>query len=269
MIRLLVEGARIRRGGRTVLDGIDLGLAGGEIVGLLGPNGAGKSSLLRALAGIDPVAAGTIRLGEEPVARVPRAALARRIGFLPQPPEAAWPLPVHELVALGRLPHRGRFAAITATDRAAIERAMQSCDVLQLRDRTVTSLSAGEAARVFLARALAGEPEILLVDEPTANLDPAHQIATMAMLRRLSRTGVGVLVAQHDMPLAARYCDRLVLLGKGAVLAQGAPRAVLTPENLDRVFGVTGWFPSETDDAFFALPWSLVRNDQVDNIVEP
>jgi iron complex transport system ATP-binding protein len=266
-MRLTTESLTVGRGGRTVLSGVDLTVAPGEVLGLLGPNGAGKTTLLRALAGIDPAMAGTVVFDGAPLLGIDRLERARSIGFLPQPPEAVWPVSVENLVGLGRLPFSGPFGRPNRDDRAAIEEALVSCDLLALRDRSIAALSAGEASRAFLARVLAGRPRLLLADEPTANLDPAHQLAVMETMRKLATAGATVIMSQHDLPLACRFCDRLVLLAEGRVVAQGRPRDVATSENLARVFRVAAHFAEGPDDAFFALPWSLVPGTIRDDIV--
>jgi len=266
-MRLLAESIAVTRGGRTVLAGVDFAAAPGEVVGILGPNGAGKTSLLRAFAGFDPQAAERIRFEGRPLAAYPARERARAIAFMPQPAEAAWPVAVEHLVGLGRLPFLHPFGAPDEHDRQAVENALRATELVALRHRAVTTLSAGEASRVFLARALAGEPRLLLADEPTANLDPAHQLAAMTVLRRLAADGATVVMAQHDLALAARFCDRLVLIGAGRIVAEGPPDAVLTPDNLAAVFGIVARYPDDRRDGFFALPWSLVADDNPSDIV--
>ncbi|HXG28067.1 MAG TPA: ABC transporter ATP-binding protein, partial [Nevskiales bacterium] len=149
-----------------------------------------------------------------------------------------WPMPVAQVVALGRLPHRAPWARVPPADAAAVQRALQAADVAHLADRPVTQLSGGERARVLLARALAVEARVLLADEPTAGLDPAHQLGVMEVLRRRAQSGAGVVVVLHDLTLAARFCDRLLLLGEGRVVADGAAEQVLTEQNLAQVYGI-------------------------------
>jgi iron complex transport system ATP-binding protein len=163
---------------------------------------------------------------------------------------------VEALVGLGRLPHRKQFGRLSTVDHVAIDRAMQAADVHTLRQRTMSNLSGGERMRVLLARALAVEGELLLADEPVAALDPLHQLEVMELLRRKTAAGGGVVVVLHDLSLAARYCDRLVLLSNGRVLAAGLPADVLTDENLAAAFGVNV-IRGERDGVPFVLPWSL------------
>ena len=269
MSRLKVSDLGVARAGRIVLAAVELMVEPGEVVGLLGPNGAGKTSLLRALARLDRPAGGRIMLEGRPLDSFGRAELARLLAFLPQPPETAWPITVENLVGLGRLPFQPALGRPTEVDREATEHAISACGLDAFRDRPVTMLSAGEASRAFLARALAGRPRLLLADEPTANLDPAHQITAMTVLREVAKEGGSVVMAQHDLPLAARYCDRLILLGGGRVVAQGRPEEVLTSDNLAAVFGIRGRYSEGGGEGFFVIPWSLVSGPGADDIGSP
>uniref|UniRef100_A0A9E7ZRC1 ABC transporter ATP-binding protein n=1 Tax=Bosea sp. NBC_00436 TaxID=2969620 RepID=A0A9E7ZRC1_9HYPH len=241
-------------GSKTVLQDVDLDLRPGECLGLIGPNGAGKTTLLRILAGLARPVAGTLRYDGEGAAALGRPALARRIAYLAQGGEAAWPLSVEAVVGLGRLPHRRPFAGATPDDAAAIMRALQACDVADLTDRTLGTLSGGEQRRVLLARALAVEAPYLLADEPLAGLDPLHQLEVMELLRRTARRGAGVVVVLHDLTLAARFCDRLALLDHGSLIAAGTPAEVLDDTQLAAVFGITALRGSHEDEPFL-LPW--------------
>jgi iron complex transport system ATP-binding protein len=238
MTGLQATSVSLRLGGAPVLDDVDLRLDGGELVGLIGPNGAGKTTLLRVMAGLLPAAGGEVTVDGQTLAAMPRQALARTLGYLPQDGGSHWPLTVATLVALGRLPHQGPWRGPDAADRAAVERALAACDIAALADRPVNRLSGGERARVLLARALAGEPRILLADEPVAGLDPGHQLDVMQRLSALARDGAGVLAVLHDLTLAARFCDRLVLLDRGRVIAEGDADHVLSPDLLARCYGI-------------------------------
>jgi iron complex transport system ATP-binding protein len=233
---LEARGVTVRRGPATLLDAVSLDIRPGEVLGLVGPNGAGKSTLLRVLAGIEPLAAGTVTLDGEDLKHLPATARARRIAYLPQTGRIEWAIPVRALVALGRLPHGDGTAA---TGRAAIEAAMVEAEIADLASRAVTTLSGGERARALAARAFAGEPEILLADEPTVALDPRHQLRLMAALRQRAATGTALVVVLHELGLATRFCDRLALMAGGKVVAEGPPGAVLTDETLAAVYGVT------------------------------
>jgi iron complex transport system ATP-binding protein len=235
---LALEGVTVRRGPCPVVDGASLAVAPGELVGLIGPNGAGKSTLMRAGLGLVR-AEGTIRLGDVPLDRLGHRARALRAAYLPQEREVAWALTAEAVVALGRHPHRAPGAPLSAADLAAIDRALARADAGPLRHRPATALSGGERARVLIARALAQEAPLLVADEPTAGLDPAHQLGLMAVLAENAAAGGGVLVSLHDLGLAARHCHRLVLMNQGRIEADGSPEAVLRPETLARVYGIT------------------------------
>ena len=251
-VSIAARGVQVALGGRTVVRGIDATVEGGRLVGILGPNGAGKSTLVRALLGLVP-STGTIALDGMPLETLPRGEIARRIAYLPQGQAVHWPLSVERLVALGRLPHLAPFSRLAAADRAAIARAMARADVMHLATRTATELSGGERARVLLARALAVEAPALIADEPLASLDPAHQIEGMELLRAEADAGRLVIAVLHDLTLAARFCDRVLVLHDGLLAADGPPRAVLTPALLARVYGITAFFGGADEPALVPL----------------
>jgi iron complex transport system ATP-binding protein len=234
-----LDNVSVTLGGRRVVEGIGADLAGG-VIGLIGPNGAGKSTLVRAIAGLVP-AEGKILIDGGPVASMPLKERARRIAYLPQGQAVHWPLTVERLVALGRLPHLAPFARAGAADAEAIERALQRTELRGLRDRPVDQLSGGERARVLLARALAIEAPLLLADEPLAALDPAHQIEVMALLRAEAARGATMVAVLHDLTLAARWCDRLLLIDQGRLIADGKPAEVLTADRIGSVYGVSAF----------------------------
>jgi iron complex transport system ATP-binding protein len=226
-------------GGRPVLIDTTVRVEAGRVAGLLGPNGAGKSTLLRSLGGLEPSTSGERTLDGQSDVTVNRREWARRVAYLPQATETSWPITVRELVALGRLPHhRGPWGAASDRDRAVVEQAMRQADVGHLADRPSDALSGGERARVMLARALATEPSYMLADEPVAGLDPAHQLQVMELLRARAKRGMGILVVLHDLTLACRYCDQVILLDSGRVRAAGRPTEVLEAGRLARIFGV-------------------------------
>lgn len=237
MTLLGLEDLRVSLGRRPVVRGVDFGVSAGELVGLVGPNGAGKSTLMRAALGLIP-ATGRRTLRGTPLARLSPVARARRAAYLPQSREIGWPVTVEVLVALGRAPHRALAQPLTAADRRAVAQAMARMDIADLRAVPATDLSGGEQARVLIARALAQDAALLLADEPTAGLDPAHQIAVMESFAAIAGEGRGVVVSLHDLGLAARWCTRLVLLDHGRIAAHGPPRDVLTPERLRSVYGI-------------------------------
>jgi iron complex transport system ATP-binding protein len=229
---LSLVNATARLGGRTVLDGVDLSVAAGELVAVVGPNGAGKSSAIRALAGLLPLSAGHALLGGADVASLTPGERAARAAYLPQERRIAWNLPAIEVAALG-----GPFL----TD--ALERARAALDEVEaghLADRGVAEMSGGERARVLLARALATGAKALLVDEPTTGLDPEAQLMVLERLKARAGAGQGVLVSLHDLALAARFADRIVVLDAGRVVADAAPLAALTPGVMAETFGLAG-----------------------------
>ncbi len=212
------------------LNGIDFTLETGEILGIIGPNGSGKSTLLHALAGLLPHQ-GECLFNGHAIAHLPAAQRARSIGLLPQACESAWSLSVDDVVSLGRLPWGD-------ADATAIHQAMQQTGVLDFRQRKIDQLSGGEQARVWLARVLAGRPQLLIADEPIASLDLYYQRSIMDSLRQYADQGHAVVLAIHDFSLAARYCDRLCLLQQGHVHCCGTPTEVLTETALTQVFGI-------------------------------
>lgn len=241
--------------GRTIVDNATLALSGGELVGLIGPNGAGKSTFLRAMLGLAPRVAGTVTLDGADLFALPPQARARRIAFLPQERHVEWRLPAREIVMLGRYPHRARFGAPTAEDHAAVDRALAAVDGHAFADRPIAVLSGGERTRILLARALAVEAPLLVADEPIAALDPYHQLHVMEILRARARAGAGMLAVLHDLPLAARFMDRLILMHDGRIAAEGPPAAVLTPDNLARIYRVEAVAGQNAGERF-VLPWT-------------
>ena len=228
--------------GRRVLAGITLDVAPGEVIAVAGPNGAGKSTMLRALAGVG-MQAGVVRHGEvrvdgQPIEAMQPRARGRALAYLPQDRTVHWPLAASRVVALGRLPH-GTGGSESAEDRRAVDAALAAMDVAALRSRPVSHLSGGERARVLVARALAQEAALLVADEPTAGLDPAHALDLFHHFGRLAADGRSVVVALHDLTLARRFCHRMVLLKDGAAYAIGPPAEVLTAESLAAVYGVS------------------------------
>jgi len=237
-VKLRLDDVAVMLGGRAVVRGFTVAADSPGLVGVIGPNGAGKSTLVRAILGLVPASAGTIRIDGVEVGRIDRHDLARRLAYLPQGQTLHWPLRVERLVALGRLPHLGPLSRPGPGDLAMVEAAMARVDVLHLRARDATTLSGGERARVLLARALAVGAAGLVADEPLAALDPGHQIDVMELMWREARDGALVIAVLHDLTMAARYCDRLLLIDAGRLVADGAPAEVLTPERLRSVYGI-------------------------------
>ncbi len=239
--RLRVADLTFERAGRRILDSVGVQFASGSLTAVLGPNGAGKSTLLGCMAGLLRASHGAVDLDGTPLTSLAADERARRIAFLPQIPEVSWPVDVATLVALGRIPFR--HLASDAENEAAVQRAMQTTRTTQWSQRTITTLSGGERARVLLARVLAGESDWILADEPFAGLDPAHQFEAADLLRSLAGHGRGVVLTIHDLALAARIADRVVILHRGRVVADGAPEAALTPPTLREVYGIDAqWF---------------------------
>jgi iron complex transport system ATP-binding protein len=224
---------------RPVLSGLDLALRAGDLVALLGPNGSGKTTLLRLLTGQLRPDRGSVTFGGRPVAEWRRDALARRVAVLPQQLELPTGFRVAELVEMGRAPHARSLFGSTAEDERAVRRALRDADAADLAHRFADQLSGGERQRVLVAMALAQEPELLLLDEPTLHLDLAHQVALLSAIRRLrAQRGLTVLAVLHDLNLAAAFAPRVVILADGRVAADGPPDEVLTPALVERVFGI-------------------------------
>lgn len=234
------------------LDGASLELHPGEVTAICGPNGAGKSSLLSLLAGLLTPDSGEVRLDGAPLAAIPPRSRAQAIGYLPQSPEIAWDVDVRTLVGLGRLPWRSG----AAEDAIAIEAALAALDLALFAARPVRQLSGGERARALLARVLAGEPRWLLADEPLANLDLAHQLALLGHFRALAEEGKGVVLVLHDLALAMNHADRVVVLERGKVAADGAPQQALSTALLRQVWGVEAhWLGQSGTQALVATKY--------------
>lgn len=227
-----------------VISDLDFSLSSGELVGLIGPNGAGKTTLLRVMAGLLRPDRGDVRIVGRPLQHLGRRQIAKSLAYLPQGGESHWAVTASTLVMLGRLPHRDPWRSPSDTDWKAVDQALVACDALQFKERPVSQLSGGERARVFLARALASEPRVLLADEPVSGLDPGHQLDVMTKLRGLARSGAGIVVVMHDLTLAARFCDRIVVLHNRRMAAEGNPEDVLSPTVLDQCYGIRAFHSS-------------------------
>ncbi len=238
MTDLRIDHLSIRRGGATLLNAVSLSAQGGEFIGVIGPNGAGKTTLLRAIAGLQKADAGAVLMNGAPVAGMRPLGRARVLAYLPQAREVHWAITAEAVVSLGRFaygaPHR-----LGTTDRAAVEAAFAAADCGSFRGRVVSTLSGGEQARIHLARALAAETPVLVADEPTAALDLRHALSIIALLRAKADAGGLVIAALHDLGLARRHCTRVIALDQGELAADGAPGSAISPDLLQRVFGVT------------------------------
>ena len=229
-----LEGAVVRIGSRVVLDGAEFTASPGEVVGVLGPNGAGKTTLLRAMLGLARLEAGSARLAGHPVTALGEAQRARLVGYLPQERRVAWSLPAWRIAALGAVDRPPALA------RRIAHAALKRVGLGVLADRGVLDMSGGERARVLLARLLCVEAPLLVADEPAAGLDPDAQLLVLELMREEAAKGRAVVVTLHDLTLAARACDRLVVLHEGRVVTQGAPEEALTPDVLADVFRLNG-----------------------------
>jgi len=238
MTAIDVRSLVVRRGDATILDSVSFAAGAGEFIGVIGRNGAGKSTLLRALAGLEPHAAGDVLLDAVPVASLKPRDRARRIAFLPQMRELHWAATAESVVALGRFAWGSPYR-LGAPDRAAVDRAVAATDLEAFRGRIAQTLSGGEQARMHLARALAAETPTLIADEPTAALDLRHALAILRLLREKTEAGGLVVAALHDIDLAQRFCSRLVVLDRGRIAADGPAHAGLTPDVISSVFGVS------------------------------
>jgi iron complex transport system ATP-binding protein len=236
---------RYRRRISAALADVSCRVRSSELVAVVGPNGSGKTTLVRALLGLVPLEQGNVLVDGRPVEEWPRRELAQVVGVVGQQEEAVFPLSVAETVMLGRYARLGPLAQPSQEDRAAVERALRRCDILELAERSIDTLSGGEWKRVRVARALAQEPRALVLDEPTASLDVRHEMELFELFRQLVDGGLAGLVITHHLNLAARFADRILLLDNGVVVADGAPLEVLRRETLSRVFewpvAVTKW----------------------------
>ena len=242
-------------GTRMVVREASFVLSPGHLVALIGPNGAGKTSLLRAIGGLAPFT-GTLQLDGTDLTALPLPERARRIAYLPQGHTVHWPLAARDVVALGRYPHGVNDPLrMSGRDAAIVEEALRRTDALAFADRNVLALSGGERARVMLARVFAVEAGVLLADEPTAALDPRHQIGIMGALRSEARLGRLVVAVTHDIGLAARMADRVMVMDEGRIVAFGPPAEVMTPELLRRVYGIDA-LAFDHDGQPVLVPWS-------------
>jgi iron complex transport system ATP-binding protein len=254
---LTARGLNVTLAGRLVLKDVSLALSSGHLVALVGPNGAGKTTLLRALAGLVP-SDGAIEVGGAALSSLSLRERARRFAYLPQGHVVHWPLAARDIVALGRYPHGATDPArLTPKDTEAVLRAMQATDVVEFSERRVTELSGGERSRVALARVLAVEAPVILADEPTASLDPRHQFDVMKSLRASADKGVLVIVVTHDLGLAARFADTVMVLSDGRLVSQGAPAEALSEKIMGEVFRISAYRAEYQREAVI-VPWAEI-----------
>jgi iron complex transport system ATP-binding protein len=238
MTALIARDITVVRGGKTILNGVSADFAGGSFTAVIGPNGAGKSTLMSVLAGLMPPDRGTVTLDGAALDAVPKRRLAQLRAYLPQNARCEWPITVERVVALGLTPILPAFGRLPAAEQARVDRALEACDLVAFRDQPATTLSGGELARAMLARAIVGEPKILMADEPTAGLDPRHALDAMTRLRGFAKAGRMVIVAMHDLSLALPFADRVVALREGAVVVDGPVETAVTRDMLKQLYEV-------------------------------
>jgi len=238
MSKIVAQSVTYRVDGINLLENVSFTLNSGEVIALIGPNGSGKSTLLRCILGIIKPTGGEITLDGKDILSFSAASLAKHISYLPQEKRIAWPGRVKDIVALGRFANGVNFKKLTLADRNAINKAMQLCQISEVAERSVASLSGGELARVHFARALASDAHFLIADEPLASLDVKHQKALGEIVKTCSRQGACNLMVTHELPLAVSFADRLLWLKKGHVVAEGTVKDTLTQERIRDVFEV-------------------------------
>jgi iron complex transport system ATP-binding protein len=238
MAILEAQGVSVRRGGRNILDSVSLRAASGDFIAVIGANGAGKSTLLTVLAGLLNPDAGMVSLDGDPITHLSQQRLAHRRAYLPQNARCEWPISVERLVALGLTPSLPALGGLPASFAVPITAALEACDLMDRRQQAATTLSGGELSRAMLARALVGNPDVLIVDEPIAGLDPKHALDAARRLQSLAKSGKLVIASMHDLTLAGRYANRIYALEKGQMRGDGATESTLTPDLIRSVFDV-------------------------------
>jgi len=255
-VTLALEHVSVLYGGYCALERVSAAFSRPSLVGIVGPNGAGKSTLLKAIAGLTE-RTGSIRLDSDCLDDAPAELVARKVAYCSQSAFPAWPVCVREIVALGRLPYRNDHAS-RAQDATATATAIERMALEKLSERSIDTLSGGERARTLLARTLATQATVLLVDEPTSDLDPYHEIRTMEILREESQRGVIVIAVLHNLTLAARFCDQIVMLDNGQIRASGAPASVLNADLLANVYGIEAVIGAH-EGSTLVIPWRRIE----------
>ncbi|HUV25487.1 MAG TPA: heme ABC transporter ATP-binding protein [Methanomassiliicoccales archaeon] len=241
-MRLEVDGISFAYNSHDVLSDISFQMCGGQMVGIIGPNGSGKTTLLKCINRVLKPRLGTVLLEGKDLKELSRKEIALEIGVVPQNNEIRFPFTVMDVVMMGRSPALQTFQRESKEDLEIVEKAMRMTDVLRLADREIDQVSGGERQRVIIARALAQRPKVLLLDEPTLHLDVNHQLEVLDLVQDLAKSeGLTVIMVSHDLDLAARYCDRVIMLSEGSIRAAGKVEKVLTSENLEAVFKIRAY----------------------------
>lgn len=256
-MRLIATAVTVTVGGRRLLNGVSFVMSRGELVVIVGPNGAGKTTLLKAIGGLIPFEGALTWMGES-LAGLDPIERAQTLAYLPQGHVAHWPIAAREVVAIGRAPLASSLIGLKPSDQAAVREAIEAVEATAFADRPVTELSGGERARIMLARALAVGAPILLADEPVASLDPEHQLAVMAILQRRAEAGGLIIAVSHDLVLAERFADRILVLNNGEIAAYGPPDEALTDDVLERVFRIKA-LKFQAGAKLVRLPWAISR----------
>ncbi len=260
MALLTLNNVSVRLDKRAVLENVSFSVKSGEFVVIVGPNGAGKTTLLKAAAHLLAFD-GDILLKDKPLQAVSHRDRAQMLAYLPQGHVVHWPMTVRDIVALGRLPHLSALYHMSEKDADYIEQALTDAELDGLADRRIDTLSGGERARVMIARGLASQAPLLLADEPTASLDPYHQLRILELMQDHARKGTGVVAVLHDLVLAAQFADRITLLHEGRIVTEGLPEEVLTPDQLSAVYRVCLQTKKPQETTFPGLAWQRITKN--------
>lgn len=265
-MELRMEKGRVGYGDQLVLEGMDFSLEPGMCIGLIGPNGAGKSTLLKTLAGIQPLLGGKILLDGQKLEQLPRLELSRKIAYLPQERELPFGYTACEVVLMGRYPHLAWYQEENGKERELARECLAVLGLEGASERLVTALSGGQRQRVLLARILIQQAPVILLDEPTAELDPVYEALVLQLCRRMARGGRSVFLSLHDLGQAARCCDRLLLVGRGRLLGQGTPQEVLEAERLEQAYGAP--FQVKQENGVFQVEASPEQDVQREQLIQ-